>query len=421
MDDAYYVSADDPIEDYYVTGSYVGEGGALVLPLFGDDNPAFLFVEDPPVFELQGGAPSHAAEWDWDSATGKFSYTPDADFSGVDEFSFTIKSYTKGDYDGNTVEWSDFTSNTATVRLLVGSGVTVALSPEDPPTDDPPPPCDQCSSPSEPQASSAPASGNSRVMASLGNGQSASYRDAPDATLLRADYTADSDFHESLSSVDYKVYFEGDEEPSYFGTVDGTAVPVGEQGSFFIGIRSPKGQSGYFKLSSKPQSSGGLNNSVVWMPILDQDNFGFGAGWNLAGIERIVAPPADLPGSNFFTKFWIRSDGYVMKFTDFGEPIPGDVDATVIERYGSGYLVTDKHGTSTLFDDDGWIDTRSDRYGNLTIYNYADINDDGDEHEITSVYTTVDGHSTTYIYGSGQENSDRPLVSTIVYFSGRET
>ena len=123
-------------------------GGSLILPLFGDDNPTHYFHSAAPEFVLVGPQPSHAAEWDWDSETGQFWYTPAEGFNGVAEFQYKI---VNGPFGGFGLEEEPaLESNVATVKIYVGSGATVHVTPEERPDDDPPPPCDDCSAPGQP-------------------------------------------------------------------------------------------------------------------------------------------------------------------------------------------------------------------------------------------------------------------------------
>ena len=204
-------------------------------------------------------------------------------------------------------------------------------------------------------------------------------------------------------------------------TVDGSNALVGQSTSLFAQLNTHSDTSGYrlINVTTDPQpgtvrpSSGEsyleVKAAPVWIPDLRQDDFGFGAGWNLAGLERIIAPPAEIGVSAKNPIYWIRADGYILHFDSPSALASNDENATQIQLIpGGGYGLTDKYGNRTQFDPAGWITRRWDRYGNETEYTY----DSSATHKITGVWTQKDDHVRRFVYGQ-----DGLYVSQIYEFA----
>jgi RHS repeat-associated protein len=81
-----------------------------------------------------------------------------------------------------------------------------------------------------------------------------------------------------------------------------------------------------------------------WISLVKDENVGFGFGWDLPGIDRLVF------GSEFAVR-WVRSDGFLINYQDFDEE-PSDLDESA----------------STISDDDSTYYIREDKFGNRSYY-----------------------------------------------------
>jgi RHS repeat-associated protein len=174
-------------------------------------------------------------------------------------------------------------------------------------------------------------------------------------------------------------------------------------------------ESGYYQYHLRP-SEGGVNTPTLdkfhanhWLPVVKHGDYGFGDGWNIAGLERIIARPDDPAAS---TIYWLRADNEILEFPTIGVAAEHDRNATVIEldSVSEGFVLTDKYQQKTYFDSQGWITKRVDPYGNETIYSYTT------GHKVSSVETTIDGHETLFHWDSGFDR-----VEKIEDFAGRVT
>ena len=132
------------------------------------------------------------------------------------------------------------------------------------------------------------------------------------------------------------------------------------------------------------------------------------AGWNLAGIERLLVPPPELTIGEDIPVYWLRSDGYVLKFYGIGVTAENDVDASVLSIDDGKLVITNKHGEKSLFTPDGWLEQRFDRYGNGTLFVYDDVDNDDEYHEIEQVIDQTTGHATTFGYASTSTGDPPP-------------
>jgi YD repeat-containing protein len=189
-----------------------------------------------------------------------------------------------------------------------------------------------------------------------------------------------------------------------------------------------------------------------WVHVVQQDDIGFGKGWNFAGVERLIHNPFDpdtfgytfgdvLP--NLFT--WIDASGFVKTFFGLGSKANNDPTSSTIShevhqddgRQVHYFVLTDKFGTRTYFpaavlggtsnDHENGLDDRDlfrtglslaekkvDIYGNTATWTYADENGDGVVAEVQTVHTSIDNHTTTFHYNSNHR------VEAIEDFAGRQ-
>jgi len=90
--------------------------------LSGDVSPNDFDVDSAPVLWMLSTAPSHATSFNFDNGPGTFTYTPEADFSGTDSFTYHVISGTQST-DG-TVTVNVTNVNDAPVASLAAPGIS---------------------------------------------------------------------------------------------------------------------------------------------------------------------------------------------------------------------------------------------------------------------------------------------------------
>ena len=402
--------------------------------------------------------PQHGSLAVTGSGLNEFIYTPNPGYQGLDEFAYQV-AYPFGKkvspLEGGAY-FEPLTSNVAKVSIYVGDMPTT-IDGSIVPVQDAPMPIDLSDGT---YSTVNPDSGSIRTFIDLGEGQVGSYRPPQAPSLVNVQSTAPTGFSESFLSGNSFGYTnislslqDPDEDPDFIAPEISESVRVGigtvEAGETYSGfvpvsaVSSSSGSlpSGYYSarsmlaiVSGSPSSS---YSSIVpfEIPVLKQDDIGFGPGWNLAGTERLVVTSSL---SNPDKVYWIRSDGHVLTFDGINTRAPGDASAsrlTYVDTNPSAkfYVLTDKHGTRSIFtaqlykDFDGVdkitigaLEYKIDRFGNQTTYTYDDINNDGFAYEPVSWYNSATGQFRSFSYEDDQ-GSPTYHVQSITDETGRVT
>ncbi len=121
-----------------------------------------------------------------------------------------------------------------------------------------------------------------------------------------------------------------------------------------------------------------------WGYVLKNENTGFGFGWDLASVDRVIAAPA----SGVAVR-WVRSDGYLVDFDAFNSTSTTGVDATAskISNSNSTYFIRqDKFGNKSYYlKTTGVLVKAVDRLGVGYEYAYGDHDGDSQARELESV------------------------------------
>jgi YD repeat-containing protein len=148
-----------------------------------------------------------------------------------------------------------------------------------------------------------------------------------------------------------------------------------------------------------------------WEHILKTDNAGFGAGWDLAGIDRLVF------GVSGVAVRWVRSDGYLIDFAGYDQSAANDNDETMSQitapTTGTPYYVRrDKFGNESYYSNDGILQKTVDRLGNEVKYEYAEKDLDSTTFEISRVIYHRAGqqHQEIYTYDYGTSTRIQSLI-----------
>lgn len=345
-----------------------------------------------------------------------------------------IPSFNGGQAEYNEDDPNSLVDDSDSITLIVGPSLTVTSKPEAPTC------VCECTCSNSPKEDTDQSSGETSVSASAGAGVQANYTN-PNHREMEAQL--------SFTGADFTAMGGSTSQPGTFALnllLDDTDPqnPVVTQPVTFPIVAPPGGtdpdgiyrapvtlpvigtEPGYYNysLSSTSHTHHGddfyANN---WLPILKHGDYGFGDGWNVAGIERLIARPDSVGASDMY---WIRADNDILEFPTEsfvfdgdGEFVSGqakhDRNATVVTKddVTGGFTLTDKYENETHFDSAGWITKRVDPYGNETIYLYV-AGQSG--HKIDRVETTIDGQETTFHWDAGYTQ-----VEEIEDFAGRFT
>nr|WP_145088883.1 RHS repeat-associated core domain-containing protein [Anatilimnocola aggregata] len=142
--------------------------------------------------------------------------------------------------------------------------------------------------------------------------------------------------------------------------------------------------------------------------IVNQISSSVGNRWTIEGVDRLVV---DENGASLVT-----SEGNLFRFKFNGEVYvaTGDnpVDATLV--YGGGeYVYRTVYGEESHFDEDGLLQVRIDKVGNVSTYTYIDA-DDGPIADDIETITDFFGRTKTFAYTEGR-------LSSVTDFAGRVT
>jgi RHS repeat-associated protein len=418
----------------YVTGTPLGvfDSGE---PIFQVDTNGVSgeFALDP---SIERGEPQHGA-LDFIEENNTWVYIPEENYTGLDSFWYYLPehgTHTITDIDGAPESSEPIPSNISYFFFRVGSGVSFELELEDREFLDAP--SLGWLSSDGPSIRTDQFSGNVRFGMPIGVAQFATYMPDPGPSVMQVNYQYDSQFFRYRNSdpppqVSYSVFLDDDPVPAITrnNSIPSQGVPLGSQGTFHVTssiLGHLKPSSSYRRLAVGGGSGGGMNtfraSTIVAYADLRQEDFGFGPGWNLAGLERIIAPLDGTPGN--LPIYWIRSDGYILTFDGYGSAARGDEDLHVVDHtVGYGYGLSDKYGNITKFDADGWITSREDQYGRTTSYHYTNINDEYDEdvHEIRLITHSFKAEKIVFLYEPNSEGFATPKVETIrTYPDGRQ-
>src|SRR5262249_6456269 len=137
-------------------------------------------------------------------------------------------------------------------------------------------------------------------------------------------------------SFSYRLHVDDSPDVNAAGDIIGGNVSTGNQGTAFVSLDTGQLSSGYHQVSVDLLSgnfSGNSHSADTWVPIITQDDYGFGKGWNLAGEQRIIAPPTGVSGDIY----WLRPDGYISNFASVGATASNDSNATQLQFNGGHY------------------------------------------------------------------------------------
>ncbi|QDU58543.1 putative deoxyribonuclease RhsB [Aeoliella mucimassa] len=357
---------------------------------------------------------------------GILRYRVDDTFSG--DATLTYHVYDKTVYtdtgSGFSAEWVRQTSDVH-IEFYEAASITntkVINSPDEPP---PVCPCDCTCGVS---ADTSNTTGDTRASVSTGPAGTLQYSPSSQSSALALVDLVLRDLTGLGTTLPLDVYFADHSTLSQWTTLPmpglrpeleiGSAPVLYEPYSSYIGLDASELSSGYHQVlvrpydSAAPAPSQAAFNNATWFPVLNQPDYGFGEGWNMAGLERLIFIPGDAGAASIY---WMREDGYTLEFpvdggSSIGSTALHDVNATQITEDGSdGFILTDKFQNKTYFDDEGWITQREDAYGNTIGYGYID-----NTHKILTVTSSLDNHTTTF-------NWDGSQINKVTDYAGRVT
>ena len=187
--------------------------------------------------------------------------------------------------------------------------------------------------------------------------------------------------------LDSGTYLGGDGADSLFG--DAGADQLYVQGGRDIRETDPADQ--------VSQTNAPLPSASTWANAVKEDDVGFGVGWDWAGVDRL-----DFNAGTGVLIRWVRSDGYLIDFTQFNQTDPTDESASKIASETQFYVRRDKFGNASYYSKEsgkvGLLVKQLDRLGVGDKYNYGLV--DGVQ-RITSVSHVRPGQldeTTTYGY-----------------------
>lgn len=148
--------------------------------------------------------------------------------------------------------------------------------------------------------------------------------------------------------------------------------------------------------SSPPSSS-------TWDTLMKDDNSGFGIGWDLSNVDRLLFDVDPLQPDMIRL---VRADGFLIDFADFDETSGADASASIISDADPTYYVRrDKFGNTWYYSrsaaNKGALVKSTDRLGVGREYVYGDHDGDFKSFEIESVTVIRPGQlgeTTTYGY-----------------------
>jgi RHS repeat-associated protein len=383
-------------------------------------DPEWQIISQPPGFTLI------------DSGTGAYTFTWNEESDEQLAVDFKI---IDDDFDHENHE-----SNIGTLWIQILGPLETTVSYETP-IQDRPPDCEcECGCSNDPKDKLDQSSGNAR--ASIGNALSSSmplagnFMPPPNPTVIQTDLQVPDGVRSSLPNSLNLIPYENElwqiatpiEGRNLFGPPPYAPPPgvdfEGEKATVFARLEGFDLPSGYHNIKVHAQTAEGNNlHDLEWLPLFQQDDIGFGPGWNLAGTERLLIHPIS-PAE--YPIHWMRADGYIFTFEALGTRAEGDLSASVVtelllaDDYGEvgDYLLTDKFGNRSYFEDSyiqaggmpnteaGRLKKRVDSVGNITEYEYEDFNGDGFTYEPSVVTSHFDGSWVEFEYGTD------PLLST---------
>ena len=341
---------------------------------------------------------------------GRIRYTPDDPENVFDEFDYSILQIDTSDAhvdmanlleDRNVPPNYFRKSNIGTVKIRDGAGAIVRpIEPERPEA------VNQNISSGvgqfEPGYGVRPDTADTRVRIPTGAAGDLLYTARPyegDSVPLLAVKTAFNDeINGGLAATptddfDIRLYVKGAETGnSYVQTASfpfqspGTILGL-EEIEFFIPFDVGAFSSGQYNYKVEVVHNNVVNSSVtVTDPLLivKDDDIGFGPGYTIEGIDRLLLPPNDATTKDVY---WLRDDGNYFKFDD-GEG-KADGDTTGSELLANGTL-RDKFGNVSTYDAMGNLATRTDSSGNTASFTFST---DGFLEEVNLL---PENHKTTY-------------------------
>ena len=186
--------------------------------------------------------------------------------------------------------------------------------------------------------------------------------------------------------------------------------PAGGPYSFTLAVGSPVTSSGVYgwQVNVKVFLPGGAEYDTSTMgstPVVASDNSPFGAGWGIAGIDRLV-----VSGSNVL---WVTAGGDSRLFIGTSTLTGGIVYTSPPEDFGTLVKNTDGSFTYTAvnqtqydFSAAGLLTSVVDPHGLTTTYAYDSMG------RLTTV-TAIDGGVTTLSYGTGSVTITEPGGRTV--------
>nr|MBA3311784.1 cadherin-like domain-containing protein [Planctomycetaceae bacterium] len=166
-----------------------------------------------------------------------------------------------------------------------------------------------------------------------------------------------------------------------------------------------------WQMTTVARYSGGKSATRVFSgyhDVVNLDDSGFGPGWNLADLDRLVVGTG---GVLYVTgrgrPFWFAdngSGGYV-------SPAGPLTTATLALNVNGSRTLRDKYGNKIEFSAAGLVTARVDRNGNTTSYTYTDADGDSVVDELSQI-TDPFGRTIAFTYTSGR-------VSSVTDFAGR--
>jgi RHS repeat-associated protein len=354
-----------------------------------------------------------------DADTGEYQFTWDGIATGP--FVITWKAI----FDGSD---NETTTNVASLVITPQDSIAVSPSGQTTEQDKPSPGCScSCGCPNEVSQNVNQSSG--KAYASIPNALSGvgpgagNFSAPPNQTTVRADLSLpDGVSSANASALRLDPYGDTDQRVSL--PISNGDMTTGDEETLYVPLAGLDLPSGYHNIRF---SAGSAESNYLytdqWMPVFQQEDIGFGQGWNLAGTERLlINPDPDAIGTSPI--YWLCSDGYIYTFDGLNSRAQGDLSASVLTRltepddYGAAgdYVLTDKYGNKSYFDGDvssyvtpirgdthnslGTLTHRVDAVGNVIDYSYIDANGDGFDYEPSVIDNNFDGSSTVFDYGS---------------------